>query len=81
MSSYSINAKNAPDTLINLGNVTKITYSKKELDVCYASNNSFGFFVLGSGSVDAKNCDKFKWDTEEEAQTHFRNIKSLMTRK
>lgn len=80
MSSYLLTHKNT-QTLINLRNVTKVSMEKKELNVCYTSNSSFGLFILGSGSVDSRNCDKFSWDTTEEAETHFRAIHSQLHRK
>ena len=80
MSSYLLTHKNI-QTLVNLQNVTKVSMDRKELRVCYTSNASFGLFVLGSGSVESKNCDMFSWDTTEEAEMHFQAIRSQLGRK
>ncbi len=81
MSSYPIASKDGPQTLVNLRNVTKVTLTKKAVDVCYTSHPMFGLFVLGSGSLDSKTCDTFRWDTEEEAKTHFEAIQARMDRR
>ncbi len=70
-----------PKTLLNLRNVTKVVHGKNEVRVCYTSNPMFGMFILGSGSLDTANCDIFKWDTAEEAESHFDAIQKHLHRR
>jgi hypothetical protein len=75
MQSHTIVSNNAPETVINLLNVTKISYARKEMSVCY--NSPFGFFVLGSGTLD-NGCDKFSWNTKEEAESEFNAMRAKL---